>query len=244
MLSKLLTFFRKKKQKNYLRIYANWGKPYYSEKEKEELVMFFCKIVKELYAPLPIKYDILGSGYGISKGGPFLGQKAFDNKLMKKGYKNLYGVTIKQTDEIYSHFILLENDFHGDACRMELTFDWPHEQDLKLKKALDLLIEISKKLEIKYAYAYPADIKMNFYENAYRTYASKSQKAWSQRMQEIKDGMIKEICPVNFFNYQQLSKLSNIEPDEKIQLNNMGEIWLFEGNTTEINKRAINAVIR
>jgi hypothetical protein len=250
---KLFDFFQLRKlpkyEKNYLKVYANWGKQGHSDLEKQRIIQLFISLSKKLYNSSSLKFDIYGPGYGISKGTPYFGKKAFDNKLNKFGYKNFDGMTIKAEGEyISSQLIFINLDI---LSILEMCFLWENDSDLDLIKAIDLLTEISDFVDIEYAYAYPTIREMNvsegIYEKGFFTFSSvipKSEFFWSKNVKKIKEGMIKKIYPINCFNLSQLAQLANIQPDEKYILKNRSEIWVFKSNLVEINERATNCVLK
>ena len=243
----IFNFLSKKKlDRIYLAVYANLGKTIYADSEKEELVKNFVEISKKLYGTVSLKFDIGGSGYGISKGSPCFGQKAFDNKLKKFGYRKLDGIRVQtEIQNISSQFILIS------SSHLELCFFWKNDSEPALKKALDLIIEVSKFTDVEYAYAYPSTrelfnfewiLRKGFFSSGYTT--PETQSIFRKNIEKTKDGYIKKIYPVNYFNPTQLAKLTNLIPEERFMLDNENEIWIFNSNLDELNLKAINCILK
>ncbi len=249
---KLFGLFKTRLEKNYLRVYANIGRAEYSERDKRKLSEHFISLAKELYDSPILKYDITGPGYGISKGSPLLGQRAFDNRIKSKGYSKLDGLTIRAEAHAYSSMFLLLNNAH-DPDRLEAYFSWPHAQDKALGQAVKIIRSLSKVMQIEYAYAYPTDNSLNDigeWKNKKGIFSislsmPESERIWDRHIREIKTGTIKKVYPINCFNWVQVSQVNGIEPHDKISLENGNEIWRFEAGALKgLNMSAICTVLK
>lgn len=249
----IFDFWKKKPlEKNYLRIYANIGQVEYSEEFKEEIIEFFIDIANDLNECPKLKYDISGVGYGISKSSPFLGEKAFRNRINSKGYSKLTGITIRTDERDYSsHFSIVKwpnnlNWLHVDFC-------WGYFNDKNLEKAINILNKLSEIIEIDYAYAYSSDSSLSdsgewrdskgFFSISSKT--PKTEILWNKNISKIKSGVIKKLYPINIFNESQSKNLVDvIIPQEEIELNDKNVVWKFKRDTLkELNSKLSNAIL-
>ena len=241
---------KRKTEKNYLRIYANMGKGQYSEKDKEKISNRFIKIANDLNGFSKFKYDISGPGYGISKGSPYLGEKAFVGRIKNKGYSKLTGINIMSKENSYnSRFILMK--WPNDMNWLDVCFSWPHLDDENLDVSIKILENFSEIIQINYAYAYPTHsdlydlgeriMSKNIF--SFSTKTSKPENLWKENIKNIKLGFIKKLYPVNVFNKSQRENLNGILPLEKIKLNNDNEVWKFESNSLKHLKPKITSAI-
>lgn len=220
--------------KNYLRIYGNIKRTDYNDTDRKELVELVIGIANTL-GYIKLNYDISGQGYGISKGGPFLGEKAFNNRLDKKGYRQLEGISIFSKDHVYkSGFNLFLLPQHVN--RLDMYFSWSSVGDEQLEKAIVILKKVAEQVKIDYAYAYPADkslwedgegkFKEHFLGGSSLTFPKEEQQ-WNQQMGLITDGTIKKLYPLNVFNKRQQEQLTDVSPLQRIPLNHQNEIWII-----------------
>lgn len=225
----------KKFEKNYLRVFLNIGKKEYSEEEKRNATELLIDIANNLCKDSKLKYDISGSGYGISKGDGFIGEKALKNKIDKKGYKNLYGFVVHSNDHSYkSGFFIYSNEYVLN--RMDMYFSWPYEDSNSIDKTIEIIKVISKKLKIDYAYAYPDDktlgeigeYRITYYNFSTISRVPEQEHIWQDKLLEIPTGTIKKLYPFNLFNKNQIEGLSNIVPQKQIKLHDENQIWIFD----------------
>ena len=241
-----------KLNKNYLRVYANLNRTQYSESEKESLVDVYLKITKNLYSSGKLKYDIFGTGFGISKGGPLLGEKAFNNKLSKKGCANLFGLYIfEEVKKFSSGFTLLTNRDSGNC--IDSYFSWSYEEDKEAKKVEEILSQISKYITVQYGYSYSTDKTLiEAFESKTRKIfffdsisINKNHRLWTNNVHTIEEGKIKELYQINLLNLDQRKKMEEIIPDEIKVFNNELEIWKFKPNKLrKMNSLAKNKVVQ
>ncbi|RYJ39081.1 hypothetical protein NU08_1919 [Flavobacterium anhuiense] len=224
----------KKFEKNYLRVFLNIGKKEYSEEEKKNATELLISIANTLCKDSKLKYHISGSGYGISKGDGFIGEKALKNKIDKKGYKNLFGFIVHSSDHRYkSGFSIFSNE--NVVNRMDMYFSWPYEESKSLERAIEIIILISKYLKIDYAYGYSDD--KTLFENGegrIKSYIFSSvlkvpeqERIWEDKLLQIPKGTIKKLYPINVFNKKQIEGLYNINPEKKMELSDENQIWIF-----------------
>jgi hypothetical protein len=235
----------KKYEKNYLRIYANIGKAEYSEEEKKVMTELLIGIANNIFSHNELKYDISGSGYGISKGDAFVGQKTLKNKIDKKGYKNLFGFTVHSNDRNYKSGFSIYSS-HLVVNRIDMYFSWPHK-DLIIDKAIEIIKMISEKLRIDYAYSYPDDktlseigeerISYGFFSISSKI--PKQEIEWNSKLSEISTGTIKKLYPFNVFNKKQQEGLSEIHPEKQIDLSNENQIWIFETSSLDRENKKV-----
>ncbi|MCV2485306.1 hypothetical protein OD917_10250 [Flavobacterium sp. SH_e] len=233
--------------KNYLRIYIDIGKSEYSEDEKKSATELLIDIANNLCNDSKLKYDISGSGYGISKGDGFIGERSLKNKIESKGFKNLFGFTVHSNDHTYkSGFSIFSNEHVIN--RIDMYFSWPYEDFKSLDKAIQIIKMVSDKLKIDYAYAYSDD--KTLFENGegrIKTYIFSSilkvpeqERIWEDKLLEILKGTIKKLYPINVFNKRQIEGLGNIQPEKQIEVSDENQIWIFD----PINLRAENVKVR
>jgi hypothetical protein len=225
----------KKYEKNYLRIYANIGKAEYSEEEKKVMTELLIGIANNIFSHNELKYDISGSGYGISKGDGLIGEKSLKNKIDKKGYMNLFGLKVCSGDRSYkSGFFILPSAI--DLKIMDIYFSWTYTNEESLQKANEIIKLISQKLKIAYAYAYSDDKTLLENGEGRITYGifsikviiPEQERKWESKLHEIPSGTIKKLYPFNVFNKKQLEGLSGIHPEKQIDLSNGNQIWIFD----------------
>ncbi|MHC0440340.1 hypothetical protein [Flavobacterium sp. 3-210] len=225
----------KKFEKNYLRVFLNIGKKEYSEEEKKNATELLISIANNLCKYSKLKYDISGSGYGISKGDGFIGEKSLKNKIERKGFKNLFGFTVHSNDHKYkSGFSIFSNEYVVN--RIDMYFSWPYEDSKSLDKAVQIIKMVSEKLKIDYAYAYSDD--KTLFENGevrIKTYIFSSilkvpeqERIWEDKLLEILRGTIKKLYPINVFNKKQIEGLDNINSEKQIELSDENQIWIFD----------------
>lgn len=232
---------RNKTTKHLLRIYGNLGQSEYSSDEKMHISECFIATAKELLSTSDLKYNILGSGYGLSKGSPSFGEKAYRNKIAKKGFEAMWGMWVESRQLKYeSNFILMTGQ--GSLSRFEGDFSWALETDPKGDLAIEILHRISKVCAIDYAYSYPASnhiilgevhVKSGFLVST--AYKPKTEELWDENIGAISVGGIKELYPINFFNPAQLQYLENLIPQERIVVDGGAEIWRI--STDEIARK-------
>ncbi len=222
------------KNRNYLRIYANLGKETYTEAEKELLVKSFVAIGEEIFGEKHLRFDINGSGYGISKGDPLVMAKTFWSKIDKKGYKNFEGMSAHSKDEKFeSQFSLILK--LQNFSRFEAEFFWNGNTTYDNEKALQVVIFFQEMIVINYCYGYLADknltwnewvVKKSFFSTS--SYIPKTEKIWAGQIGDIPQGQIKKLYDFNVFNSKQIEKLDpTIAPTSKIPLSNGLEVWTF-----------------
>lgn len=239
-------------EKNYLRIYGNIGEAEYSEERKKELVELLVNIANELNDYPKLNFDINGIGYGISKGSPFLGERAFRDKIQDKGYSKLIGATIRsEKGEYNSCFNIIT--WSNDVNWLNLDFSWNYFDDINLNKSIMLLKRASKIIKIDYAYAYSSDSSLSD-SGEWRvskrlfTVSSKMPKKeilWNKNIGKIKSGLIKKLYPINLFNEEQKKNLVGVVlPEEEIKLNDNITLWRFKSNSLqELNSKVSNSVL-
>ena len=220
--------------KNYLRIYGNIGQTVYNETDRKQLVALLTGIAHTLGYTKP-KYDISGQGYGISKGDAFLGEKAFNNKLDKKGDQHLEGITVLSSDYLYkSGFALFLLPQHVN--RLDMYFSWSPAADELLNGVLVILNKVAEQVKIDYAYAYPADKTLweegewkltQFRLGGSSLSMPEEERQWQQQLGMITEGTIKKLYPVNVFNKRQQEQLTGVSPLQRIALNHQNEIWII-----------------
>ncbi|WP_338398728.1 hypothetical protein [Persicobacter psychrovividus] len=220
--------------KNYLRIYANIDKVEYSDQEKSELINALKSIADEFYQKPKLAFDIRGSGYGISKGDETLGIKAFTNRLSQKGLSNLDGVSVQIKDKnYYSSFSIMTNEYQT-LKRVDIEFNWQHEGEESLSFFNNILRSIVDVVSIEYAYCYPdnetlsesGEWRVKTTPLSITSYQTDSEKLWNSSMEQIKDGKIKKLYPINIFNERQKTSMEWLKREmEILMLTDSIEIW-------------------
>ena len=241
-----------KLNKNYLRVYANLNRIEYSEFEKEVLVDLYRNITNQLYHSAKLKYDIFGSGFGISKGGPLLGEKGFNTRLSKKGYGNLFGTYFyEEVKNFSSGFTLLTNRDSGNC--VDSFFSWSYEEDKEVKKVEEIVSQISKYMDVQYGYAYSTDKRLiEAFESKTKNIFSvdsisinKSHRLWTNNLHKIEKGKIKELYQINLLSKVQRKQMEGIIPDEVKVFNDELQIWKFKTDKLKkMNGLAKNKVVQ
>jgi len=245
----LFKSFKKKDTKNFLRVYANAGKVSYSPSEKEEITDCLISIANTHLGKNKLKFNISGSGYGISKGSARFGEKSFWNRLKKKGFESMWGINVGSEENNYDSRFILMGPAHPIQY-MECSFYWSIDKDYNMDFCVNILKQISKITEINYAYAYQVKenmmlgewyIKKGLFYSESKT--SPAVRRWNENWAELLDGKIRKLYSVNCFNTQQLEKLSELKPTEKIPLGNGIEIWKIADIEIERGNKILNNLI-
>ncbi|MDO4228898.1 MAG: hypothetical protein Q4C98_03725 [Capnocytophaga sp.] len=223
-----------KSKYNYLRIYANMGKKSYDDSEKATLVKSLVEIAERFCTPNELRYDITGAGYGISKGSPYCMAKTFWDKLNKKGYQNMEGISIVHQDEmsfrLYCMLILNESD----DSRLDMDIFWENQGSYDSENALKIAHELHNILKINYAYGYIGDKNLRSSEWVNKqtwfsstSYIPKEIKAWEEKISDIPKGAYRPLFDFNILNINQIEKIT--EPTTlfvKKPFANELEIWI------------------
>ena len=191
------------------------GKTNYSDLEKEKLIHSLVKISETIFACTNLRFDINGSGYGISKASAMATRKTFDDKLQSKGYTKLEGISLMEKDSIYAAtFDLWMKEFHGP--RIEFSFNWDYQSDIQLAKAALVIHELLNIITINYAYAYPANQTLansaewtiTDEDGCLLSFMSEEEEEWDNKIIEIPTGAYKKIYPFNVFNTEQMKHVN------------------------------------
>jgi hypothetical protein len=240
----------KKFEKNYLRIFANINKAEYSEDEKKLLTELLISITKINFNCNKLKYDIEGSGYGISKGDGLIYEKSLNNKLNEKGYKNLSGFKVYSYDDSYkSAFSIFSNV--NVLNRLDMYFSWPYNDLESLEKTIEIIKSVSQKLKIDYAYAYPDDKtlfeegegRINYIGRSSMLSIPEQELKWEDKFSEITTGTIKKLYPLNVFNKKQIEGLRHLTTEKKIQLSDENQIWIFNPSTLDTENTKVTTKV-
>lgn len=245
----LFNLFKKNNTKNFLRVYANAGKVNYSSAEKQSITECLISLATSCLGKTKPKFDISGSGYGFSKGSSRIGEKSFRNRLKKKGFESMWGMTVGSDEANYDSSFILMSPAHPIQY-MECSFYWSIGTEQNMDYCLDILKRISEIAEINYAYAYPAKENLMlgecyikngiFYSEIKRLPAVLK---WNKNWAESLDGKIRKLFPMNCFNAKQLENLVEIKPVEKTPLGNGSEIWKIADDEIERGNKILNNLI-
>lgn len=235
--------------KHYLRVYCNIGKSEYSETEKKNLVSSLLVIPNLLFEEPKLEFDIHGPGYEISKGSS-IGKKALMNRFEKKGYSKMYAFDVISEEQKFNSGILFMPN-STTLGFLDCHFSWPYSISNPQKFLIELINELSKFAHIEYGYCYPADDRLSdagegvVKAGLFSTTVSNpdSEILWRDKIEQIPTGIIKKLYPLNLLNSKQIDQLTNIEPNNSIQLNSNIQLWEIE-NYDDLTSKVNNSVLK
>ncbi|MEO1487393.1 MAG: hypothetical protein AAFU57_16730 [Bacteroidota bacterium] len=198
----------------YLRLYLNISKNDYGN-DKKELIDIFISTTNELLSNYKLKYDIGGSGYGISKGDTLIGIKSLKNKLEKKGFDNLYTLSCyTHKDDIQCQIFF---QFKRNPKFSRVSYIVP-VNGIDRNKFVEMVIPKFKGSSvINYGYGFSVGkgflpSSENYLKKSLFSVSSKTNGilyAFEDKVEECLKGKVKDLYEINIWNKKQTERLTS-----------------------------------
>jgi len=196
---------------------------------------------------LPYTYDISGPGYGISKGSPFIQEKALNNKFIKKGFKNCHGLLIRSKEGDIEISVATEPKARKTQF-INLYFNLPLESHQFTPYTESIINQLKKIVNIEYGYGYPTLSSMNNHSENYLqrsifgSYYKNNEVLidWENNLGLIEEGIIQKLHHINIVNLAQLEKLSHINFDKIITIDDGINILTLNDNNLKAFKNKVD----
>ena len=245
---KILRFIKgQSKSKFYLSYYFDYANEPCSDEYKMNLIDAFIKVTRTVFNPTSkLKYDILGPGYGISKGSPYLGEKAIRRRFNTKGYSKCQLFSI--IDENENTIVQFSTDRLNRPCQYgSLSFKINKSNPSEIIRAF--ISQLNSSCSIRYGYGYKCFPDLvdgwEVYPTIFGTIKSDSNhRKWDDNLHLVNEGYVKKMHELNILNKEQLNNLNTIEFDSEYKVSSKLKITTLNADKVKIyNLEISNKVV-
>ena len=207
-----------------------------SDDYKEKLIEDYIQIMNDSFIEIrKFKFNIYGSGYGLSKGSQLIGVKAMKNKFAKRGYGNckFFSIENEQNEIVLGFSTERVNDtlFNG-----YLGFNKTGKDSTEF--AINFFSKLNKVFKLEYGYGFECYSDFYHENETYPKYSllgssiSSGMKEfnWRNGLGKLKQGWIRKLFSINVFNSSQMNELKFIDFDEISDLDERLKVALLSKN--------------